>query len=240
MATHIYDSFVSTLHNHFKRKLENISAEFNFDLGPEFEIAICDLLREFLPAKYGICRYIEAKHTLTESAFLTAVTQVEKVKKLCSQREPVAIYQVDPHIAAKVDKSPLPNWPDQRNPVFGMILSRYAVAVDGKTRSDSSMEVNDFLNSVLEKLTKSDFLPDIVVAGEHNYMSPTAVNNGENQPSLHYIPGRTAGYQMISKEHLAFGAGLSQLAGAMDWARLGRMPWLRIVNDSRFPEADET
>lgn len=287
MATHIYDDFVLNLHKHFKRKLENISAEFNFDLGPEFEIAICELLREFLPNKYGICRgfvvaangdsagddiviydrerfptlrfevgrsyerkekipieavyaYIEAKHTLTEEAFLTAVAQVEKVKKLCSQREPVSIYQVDPHIGAPAIKSPVPHLPDQRNPTYVMILSRYSVGVDGKTRSVVPGEVNSFLESMLKKMTMNDYLPDLIVAGEHNYMSPAGVVNGENKPSLYYIHGRTVSYQLIDRDNLAFGAGLSQLAGAMEWIRLGRMPWERIVNDTRFPEKNAT
>lgn len=33
-----------------------IWAEYNFDYGEEFEIALCKILRRFLPDKYGICR----------------------------------------------------------------------------------------------------------------------------------------------------------------------------------------
>ena len=44
------------LSKRFKLELEAISAEFNFELGDEFEIALCDILRRVLPTKYGICR----------------------------------------------------------------------------------------------------------------------------------------------------------------------------------------
>src|SRR5690554_797229 len=51
-----YDNFVENLSNKFHSRLEEISSDYNFDLGDEFEIAICEALRSFLPIKYGICR----------------------------------------------------------------------------------------------------------------------------------------------------------------------------------------
>ncbi|MGD2182757.1 DUF6602 domain-containing protein [Lusitaniella coriacea] len=56
VQTFIYNDYVKNLHQAFSRRLDEISAEFNFDLGSEFEIAICEILRSFLPIKYGICR----------------------------------------------------------------------------------------------------------------------------------------------------------------------------------------
>jgi len=53
---YLYGNYVRDLHNRFMRRLEDIEAEYNFDNGPEFEIAICEILRSFLPLKYGICR----------------------------------------------------------------------------------------------------------------------------------------------------------------------------------------
>lgn len=51
-----YDDYVVELSKKFSRRLEEIKADFNFDLGDEFEIAICEILRSFLPEKYGVCR----------------------------------------------------------------------------------------------------------------------------------------------------------------------------------------
>ncbi|MFV7236309.1 DUF6602 domain-containing protein [Flavobacterium sp. ZB4R12] len=54
--TYFYDDYVIELSRKFSARLEDIKADYNFDLGDEFEIAICLTLRTFLPTKYGICR----------------------------------------------------------------------------------------------------------------------------------------------------------------------------------------
>lgn len=54
--TYQYDNFVAELSRKFLARLEDIKADYNFDFGNEFEIAICELLRTFLPIKYGVCR----------------------------------------------------------------------------------------------------------------------------------------------------------------------------------------
>lgn len=51
-----YDNYAVDLSRKFLSRLEDIKADYNFDLGDEFEIAICEILRTFLPTKYGICR----------------------------------------------------------------------------------------------------------------------------------------------------------------------------------------
>lgn len=52
----LYKNYIRTLQDKFVRRLSDIQADFNFDHGDEFEIAICEVLRSFLPHKYGICR----------------------------------------------------------------------------------------------------------------------------------------------------------------------------------------
>lgn len=51
-----YDGFCKSISEAFNRIFSEISYEYNFDAGPEFEIAICKALRNILPLKYGICR----------------------------------------------------------------------------------------------------------------------------------------------------------------------------------------
>ncbi|TLV00353.1 DUF6602 domain-containing protein [Dyadobacter luticola] len=53
---HLYGDYVRNLHQSVVRRLEIIESEYNFEKGAEFEIAICEILRSFLPQKYGICR----------------------------------------------------------------------------------------------------------------------------------------------------------------------------------------
>lgn len=56
MSTYLYKDFVKDLSKRFASELEAISAEYNFELGDEFEIALCDIFRRVLPTRYGICR----------------------------------------------------------------------------------------------------------------------------------------------------------------------------------------
>jgi len=53
---YFYDDYIVELSKKFSSRLEDIKADYNFELGDEFEIAICEILRNFLPTKYGICR----------------------------------------------------------------------------------------------------------------------------------------------------------------------------------------
>jgi len=56
MKKYLYDNYIIDLSLKIQNRLSEISADYNFDYGDEFEIAICELLRSFLPTKYGICR----------------------------------------------------------------------------------------------------------------------------------------------------------------------------------------
>ena len=51
-----YRSYLENLAKAFKYRFEQISTHYNFDNGDEFEIALCNIFREILPSKYGICR----------------------------------------------------------------------------------------------------------------------------------------------------------------------------------------
>lgn len=51
-----YLDFLENISKKFEAKFAEISVQFNFENGPEFEIAICRVLRTLLPNKYGICR----------------------------------------------------------------------------------------------------------------------------------------------------------------------------------------
>lgn len=51
-----YGGYIERLSRKVEARLADIEAIFNFDLGAEFEIAICALLEDILPAKFGVCR----------------------------------------------------------------------------------------------------------------------------------------------------------------------------------------
>lgn len=52
----LYDDYILGLATAFEAKLGALKVVYNFDLGDEFEIAICEVLRSFLPRRFGLCR----------------------------------------------------------------------------------------------------------------------------------------------------------------------------------------
>lgn len=51
-----YNGYIQRLSKKIIARLNDIEAIYNFDLGDEFEVAMCHLLTDFLPEKYGVCR----------------------------------------------------------------------------------------------------------------------------------------------------------------------------------------
>lgn len=51
-----YGGYIDRLSRKVEARLADIEAIFNFDLGSEFEVAMCALLEDVLPAKFGVCR----------------------------------------------------------------------------------------------------------------------------------------------------------------------------------------
>src|SRR5262249_21823428 len=52
----LYNDYLSKISTRFRNLLDEISANSNFDYGPEFEIALCVALRAVLPSRFGVCR----------------------------------------------------------------------------------------------------------------------------------------------------------------------------------------
>jgi hypothetical protein len=55
-SKHLYNGFVTKLGEQIDAALAEIETVHNFEFGPEFEIALCKVLRRILPNKYGVCR----------------------------------------------------------------------------------------------------------------------------------------------------------------------------------------
>ena len=52
----MYDDYLRKVAERFEHRFADIAAEFNFELGVEFEITLCRVLRQVLPQRYGVCR----------------------------------------------------------------------------------------------------------------------------------------------------------------------------------------
>lgn len=53
---YIYNNYLSNISAKYSALMGDVSANFNFDLGTEFELVICEVLKKVLPRKYGVCR----------------------------------------------------------------------------------------------------------------------------------------------------------------------------------------
>lgn len=51
-----YKDFAGRLSKRVLARLSLIEAQFNFDYGDEYEVALCEVLADILPARYGVCR----------------------------------------------------------------------------------------------------------------------------------------------------------------------------------------
>lgn len=52
----MYGDWLSSVTKQFQDAFNQIESEHNFELGQEFEVAICNVLRVLLPKRYGVCR----------------------------------------------------------------------------------------------------------------------------------------------------------------------------------------
>lgn len=271
----LYKNYVKLLHNRFIAELQSIQSDYNFDLGDEFEIVICKILRAFLPSKYGVCRgsavsasgekagddiiiydqelfptlwirdkyefsrkdnipceavyaYIEAKHGYTESALIKSIEQVRRFKALCSTRERRGQYQFDPYVDDHRSR-PMRGLPLFRNPVLGMVLVN-EVRVDTE---ETKNNIQKALNTISEDIN----YPDAIIVGKSNGAFVGYEERGVSIPTIFALPGtneRHFGYQNIIKEDLMFGIFMTHLMAALDYIRLGKMPWVEILNDAKL------
>jgi hypothetical protein len=56
MTFQVYNGLINRIADEFDKAMRAIEAEHNFDLGPEFEVALCKTVRRMLPHRFGICR----------------------------------------------------------------------------------------------------------------------------------------------------------------------------------------
>lgn len=195
--------------------------------------------KENIPIE-AVYAYIEAKHTLDLNTFPKAFKQISDVKELIMERDKVDYVQTDPYINVvanrKVEISD--DYPPYRNPVFCIILSRFATTTGGK-QADNPQEIQKFLSETLDSIEHTEFSPDLIIAGKSN-----AVCIGYLKPDHHEIQttlfatyhltdkGFEICYDSIIKTNLAFGIAICNLLASIDWIRLGRMPWERILNNA--------
>jgi hypothetical protein len=189
--------------------------------------------KENIPIE-AVYAYIEAKHTITLKSFDKAVEQIKKIKKICSKREKVGLYQNDPYIGEYEDKGNIIEWlPKYRNPIITIILGRYSVDKDDK-KTDNPDLVQEMASIKMENMLKSHLNPEMIILGKNNAMCIGYKSNGNSIPTLFYPDnGEEVGYQNLKLQDNSFGVFMTQLIAAIDWIKLGNIPWIEMLNEAK-------
>lgn len=288
MQKYLYDDLIIRLSEKFSRRLEEIEHDFNFELGDEFEFAICDILQNLLPDKFGVARgfvvnkegdkkgddiiiydrnrfptlrfrernqyhrlenipiesvyaYIEAKHTLDynlkdpECSFFKAIKQSSDAKKLIAQREDASILSFNPYFKdipffhKQIKKTDL--LPEINNPAFSCIIARN-FKFSGLKHEDVNLDSIDFLTSNI-LIPKQDIIPDLIVLNKDIVFYPRICENGIFKEGVLFNHNqRNLAYSVLIRPNIAYGIFLAHLLYAIDWIKLGKMPWNLIHFDA--------
>jgi hypothetical protein len=193
--------------------------------------------KEQIPIE-AVYAYIEAKHKLTAKSFAKSIQQIIEVKRLCSERSKMGLFQTDPYISPGPRNNHVPeSLPSYRNPVFTMIFARYSDDLDLDGNKDES-RINSFLRSGLNawerKESEDNYFPELIVAGGSNFMSTSYLEGNNTKPTLFHLGHKNFGYQIIERKGVAFGIAFAHLMAVIDWIRLGKMPWEEILNESKL------
>jgi len=180
--------------------------------------------------------YIEAKHTLVlkgdgPSSLQKAVKQVAEVKELCARRKPVELSSFDPYVKNLIEVNPSLEY-QIRNPMYGVILARQ-VRLEGKSEIMSNPdEVDVMIKEDLQNLVLNKYYaPDLIVAGNNNIVAPAAMRpDGLCTYSQFFSEGKIFGSRIVPD--IAFGIGLVCFFFALDWIRLGTLPWAQVFSDA--------
>jgi len=279
----VYGGFIQNIASAFDGALAEIEAEYNFDLGPEFEIALCRVLRRVLPQRFGVCRgfvvnrrgetagddiiiyermrfptarllcedlsrkekipieatlaYIEAKHTLeingdSQVSLTHALEQVAKVKALCAHRPAVPLNEIADSVVlgSALTVTAAWGWPTNRNPLYTAIMSRHVRINKGDDHVTDPKVIKVKLEARSEM---PDSSPDLIVAGRSNVVVPNfseGSNRGISVSPFLLIPG--GGLVACIGESVAFGLAIATLLWALDYIRLGPMPWQSMFENA--------
>lgn len=121
--------------------------------------------------------------------------------------------------------------PDFRNPVFTVVISRYVA--DGKSkRIDNIDEINQLLHA--EDIDRNVFNPELIISGQSNYMSTGYFfdkSKTDGIETVFLLNKEFPFYGVHMAEELSYGLFLAYLMHAIDFIRLGRMPWAKMINE---------
>jgi hypothetical protein len=187
--------------------------------------------KEHVPAE-SVYAYIEAKHSLRVDSdnactYQKAWSQIADVKKLLAQRTLTTPNEFIPGVtlSSLVVETPQ-GYPKFLNPIFTMILGRNVEDEEGKRLADP--KAIDAL--LLKHPGKYGPSPDLVVAGRSNLIF--SCRDSDKRKLIIPFLRQGDGQVTAVAEGVSYGVCLATLMWALDFIRLGRMPWAETIQNA--------
>lgn len=185
-----------------------------------------DLSRmEYVPAE-AVLAYIEAKHTLTGETLSKATKQVEQVKAI--PRPPVDLSRRISGINLKgISIQPPKDFPAICNPYYAAIWAR-------QEKMDSEDSYRAFAYKMAELERQRAELPDAIVAGKLLAL-PLVFTSGPTDlgPTVSIKPFLCESTELgcMMQEASPWGTAFAHLLWAIEWIRLGDLPWSDMLSE---------
>jgi hypothetical protein len=127
-----------------------------------------------------------------------------------------------------IDIDPMAGWPETRNPIFGAVISH-------QTRPRAGGVVLTEPGEVYSALTNAPLppkpWPDLVIADKTTLMMPIVETDQGVGYQSPFMVSPVSVLDTWQREGLAFAIGMCSLLFALDYIRLGVMPWMKILAD---------
>lgn len=253
----LYNDYLKKLSERFERKLLDMESVYNFDKGPEFEFAICDILRAFLPLQYGVCRGFVVSSTGETAGDDIIIYDQSKFptlrlteKSSFARKEMIPVEAVYAYIEAKhtLNKETLQvafkqigkikevcdlrdKWVIADNWDELLPMHKNPVFTMIFARHTTGTEIGPEINLLDSQGQK--YLPETIIAGA-NLISQIFHYDADSiqQPILFQLENKRCQHFTLQTPNMAYGIGLTSLIAAIDWIRLGPIHWVDTINEA--------
>lgn len=120
--------------------------------------------------------------------------------------------------------------PRFRNASFTGIISRHLQLRPENNHNNGK----DYLRGELQKkiLEHAEFLPEFVLAGPSLTAEIGIVESGQFKLTAFNMPNLEKAYDVRRVGSIGYGVFLIRFFASIDWIRLDKMPWFRMLNET--------
>lgn len=178
----------------------------------------------------AVYAYIEAKHTLClegdgGQSSTKSLHQIKAVREIPRAKVPMA--QISPQVAIlSYNANRLPFWPDYRNPIYTVIISRQ-VRLKESSPVITADQFFPYFQARGNILSKTELITDLIIAGSDVIAIPSVKTQIESPFFIKKVSQLSA----IKTNGQAFGTGLTSIMYAFDYITLGNIHWPTIIAD---------